>query len=103
VRNCAASRLAVSASRNATVRRRAGYRKEDIFARHGVIIRRSTLCDWFAAAADVALALYLRMGELVRQSTVVHADDTTVPLLQFASHPRPPSQHVSQIMWNWEH
>jgi transposase len=57
------------------------YRQEDIFARHGVVIRRSTLCDWIAAAADVALALYLRMGELVRQSKVIHTDDTTVPLL----------------------
>lgn len=57
------------------------YRQEDILARHGVIIRRSTLCDWIAEAADVALALYLRMGELVRQSKVIHTDDTTVPLL----------------------
>jgi transposase len=57
------------------------YRQEDIFARHGVIIRRSTLCDWIAEAADVALALYLRMGELVRQSKAIHTDDTTVPLL----------------------
>ncbi len=57
------------------------YRQEDIFARHGVVIRRSTLCDWIAGAAEIAQALSERMGELVRQSKAIHTDDTTVPLL----------------------
>jgi transposase len=37
------------------------YRQEDILARHGVLIRRSTLCGWIAAAADLAEPLYRRM------------------------------------------
>ena len=57
------------------------YRQEDIFSRHGIVIRRSTLCDWIAAAADLAEPLYARMCELVRGSKVIHTDDTTVPLV----------------------
>jgi transposase len=57
------------------------YRQEDIFSRHGITLRRSTLCDWIAAASDLAEPLYERMCALVRQSKVIHTDDTTVPLL----------------------
>lgn len=57
------------------------YRQEDIFSRHGILIRRSTLCDWIASAADLAEPLYARMCDLVRTSKVIHTDDTTVPLL----------------------
>jgi transposase len=57
------------------------YRLEDIAARHGLILRRSTLCDWIAAAADLALPLYERMKQLTLESHVLHTDDTTVKLL----------------------
>jgi transposase len=57
------------------------YRQEDIAARQGLILRRSTLCDWIAAAADLVLPLYERMKELALQSHVLHTDDTTVKLL----------------------
>lgn len=57
------------------------YRQEDILARYGVLLRRSTLCGWTAAAADLAEPLYWRMCELVVASLVVHTDDTPVKLL----------------------
>lgn len=57
------------------------YRQEDVHARHGIILRRSTLCDWIAAAADLAEPLYRRLCQLVLQSRVVGTDDTTVKLL----------------------
>ena len=57
------------------------YRQEDILSRHGVVIRRSTLCDWIASAADLAKPLWERMWELVLQSHVIHTDDTTVKML----------------------
>jgi transposase len=57
------------------------YRQEDIAARHGLLLRRSTLCDWIAAAADLALPLYERMKQLALRSRVLHTDDTTVKLL----------------------
>jgi len=43
------------------------YRQEDIAARHGITLRRSTLCGWIAAAADLALPLYQRMIALLKQ------------------------------------
>jgi transposase len=57
------------------------YRQEDVHARHGIILRRSTLCDWIAAAADLVEPLYRRMGELVLESRIIWTDDTTVKLL----------------------
>lgn len=57
------------------------YRQEDVAIRYGVVLRRSTLCDWIAAAADLAQPLYLRMGERVRASRIIHTDDTPVKLL----------------------
>src|SRR5262245_32439873 len=57
------------------------YRQEDEAARHGLMLRRSTLCDWVAAAADLVEPLYLRMRQLVLLSRVVHTDDTSVKLL----------------------
>ncbi len=58
------------------------YRLEEMSARHGVSLRRGTLCQWVAAAADLAAPLVKRMRELlVTQSRIIATDDTTVKLL----------------------
>ena len=57
------------------------YRQEDILSRHGIIIRRSTLCDWVAATADLLKPLYDLMGDRVRSSHVIHTDDTGIKML----------------------
>jgi transposase len=56
------------------------YRIEQIFARQHVAISRSTLCGWIAAAAVVVHSLYQLMCDRVRQSIVLHTDDTIVPI-----------------------
>lgn len=58
------------------------YRQEDIHSRLGTIIRRSTLCGWQAALAELSLALVLRMKHLVLQSQKIHTDDTTIKMLE---------------------
>ncbi len=58
------------------------YRQEDIHARLGKTIRRSTLCGWQAALAELALPLVMRMKHLVLQSEVIHTDDTSVKMLE---------------------
>ena len=58
------------------------YRIEQIFARQKVEISRSTLCGWIGAAARVVQPLYQLLCDRVRQSEVMHTDDTTVPILQ---------------------
>ena len=58
-----------------------GYRQEDIFSRHGVNIRRSTLYDWMAAVADLCEPLVELMKSKVLQSKVIHTDDTQVKLI----------------------
>ena len=58
-----------------------GYRMEDILFRHGVEIRRSTIYDWLAAAADLAKPLVDFMRHEVLQSKVIHTDDTQVKLI----------------------
>jgi transposase len=57
------------------------YRQEDIHARLGMTIRRSTLCGWQAALADLATPLVMRMKNLLLQSLVVHTDDTSIKVL----------------------
>ena len=56
-------------------------RQTEIFARHGVTLARQTLGDWVAAAADLLTPLYEDLKAAVLTSTVLHTDDTVVPVL----------------------
>ena len=58
-----------------------GYRLEDIFSRHGVEIRRSTIYDWFAGVAECVRPLYELMKQRVLSSRIIHTDDTQVKLI----------------------
>ena len=58
-----------------------GYRLEDIFSRHGVEVRRSTIYDWLSAVADLCEPLYELMKTRVLESNVIHTDDTQVKLI----------------------
>jgi len=58
-----------------------GYRQEDIFSRHGIEIRRSTIYGWLAAAADLCQPLVQLMQQKVLASKVIHTDDTQVKLI----------------------
>ena len=57
------------------------YRLEDILQRHSADIRRSTICDWMAAVADLLKPLYALMKQRVLASQVVQTDDTKVKLI----------------------
>src|SRR5277367_408958 len=57
------------------------YRQEDIFARHGLHLSRSTLCDWVSAAAELLEPLYELQRRLVLQSAALWTDDTPVTVL----------------------
>ena len=56
------------------------YRQEQIFARHGLEIARSTTCDWMASAAELLKPLYDEMVKEILQSRVLHTDDTRVSM-----------------------
>jgi len=56
-------------------------RQTEIFARHGVTLSRQTLCDWIGAGADLLEPLYRDLRASVLGSTVIHTDDTPVPVL----------------------
>jgi transposase len=58
-----------------------GYRLEDILTRHGVELRRSTIYDWLAGAADLAAPLVALLRQRVLESKVIHTDDTQVKLI----------------------
>lgn len=60
------------------------YRLEDILQRHGADIRRSTICDWMAAVADLLKPLYALMKQRVLASQVIQTDDTKVKLIDNA-------------------
>ena len=56
-------------------------RLEHIFQRHGLHIRRSTMCGWMGASAKLLSPLYDLMKREVLESTAIHTDDTPVPVL----------------------
>ncbi len=57
------------------------YRQEEIFARQGVLIRRSTLAGWMAQAAECLLPLQWLMIRRVLSGNVLGTDDTPVKVL----------------------
>lgn len=57
------------------------YRLEDIFARSGVHISRSTMCNWLAAVGELVRPLVELMTRRIRASKVIHTDDTRVPVI----------------------
>jgi transposase len=57
------------------------YRQQDVMARHGVFLSRSTLCGWLAQCAQLLLPLVELMGKRVVESGVINADETPVRVL----------------------
>jgi transposase len=56
------------------------YRLENIFARQQVHVARSTMCAWMQVAGELVRPLVELMKQRVKQSRVIHTDDTTVPI-----------------------
>src|SRR3954453_15392641 len=57
------------------------YRQAQIFARQGVELDRSTLCDWVGRACWWLEPLWCLLRRHVMSSTRIFADDTTLPVL----------------------
>ena len=57
------------------------YRQAEIYARAGVELDRSTLADWVGQSASLVGTLAAAVGAHVMAAERVHADDTTVPVL----------------------
>src|SRR5215213_6520660 len=57
------------------------YRQAGIFARHGIELDRSTLCDWVGRACWWLEPLWRLLHRHVMSSTRIFADDTTLPVL----------------------
>lgn len=56
------------------------YRLENVFARQKVHVARSTMCAWLSAGGVLLEPLLKLMIERVKQSRVIHTDDTRVPI-----------------------
>jgi transposase len=56
------------------------YRLENRFARQDIDIARSTMCGWMLAAAVLVTPLVELMALRVKQSRVIHTDDTRMPV-----------------------
>lgn len=57
------------------------YRQAEIYARNGIDLDRSTLADWVGQTAALMRPLVEAVGAHVMTAERVHADDTTVPVL----------------------
>ena len=56
------------------------YRLEKILGRHGVDIARSTMCAWMLSASELVGPLVELITTRVKQSKVIHTDETRVPV-----------------------
>jgi transposase len=56
------------------------HRLENIFRRHDVDLARSTMCDWMASVAEAFEPIVTLMSQEIRQSRVIHTDDSPVPV-----------------------
>lgn len=70
------------------------YRLERVYERQGLVLPRSTTCDWLAACAKILRPLYERMKSIVLQSRVLHTDDTKVKI-----HDPPPGATDLGRLW----
>jgi transposase len=57
------------------------YRQEEIYARVGVELERTTLADWVGGASQLLAPLVEALRRHVMSATKLHADDTPVPVL----------------------
>jgi hypothetical protein len=57
------------------------YRQAEIFARQGIALDRATLADWVGRAAWYLKPLYEALRADLMSSTVLFADETTLPVL----------------------
>ena len=57
------------------------YRLEQIAARDGVVLARSTLAEWIGRIGVVLHPLADRLGDLLRERVILHADETPVQQL----------------------
>ena len=57
------------------------YRQQDILARQGVELSRSTLCGWMRESAELLFPLYELFKQRVLSSHVLWTDDTPTPVL----------------------
>lgn len=58
------------------------YRLENIFARNGIEISRSTSCEWLARSAELLAPIFAELKRSVLASRVIHGDDTPVLCLE---------------------
>jgi transposase len=57
------------------------YRQQDVMARHGIVLSRSTLCGWLAQSAELLRPLVELMAKRVVESGLINADETPVRVL----------------------
>jgi transposase len=57
------------------------YRQEKIFARQGVDLPRSTLCDWVGWVADLCSPIVKEMKRGLFESVIIQSDDTPVRVM----------------------
>lgn len=62
------------------------HRLERVYERQGLLLPRSTLCDWMASSASLLRPLYDLMVAIVLQSRWLHTDDTPVKMQELLTH-----------------
>ena len=70
------------------------YRQSQMFERLGISFGRSLMCEYFKKTAEALKTLWQSMEKLVMQSSVIHADETSVKMLK-------PGEGKTKNSWIW--
>ena len=78
------------------------YRQAQIFARQGIALDRSTLCDWVGRACWWLEPLWRLVRRHVMSSTRIFADDTTLPVLDPGRGRTKVNELERLLPWTWK-
>lgn len=67
------------------------YRQETLFKQHGIELNRKTMADWMMKSAALFKPLYDLLHQQLLQQTVIHADETTLKVIN--------DERVKSYMW----
>ncbi len=62
------------------------YRQIAMFKQLGLTLSASTINGWFKDVCDLLRALYLRLGEVIKDSDYIQVDESTVPVVNDEKH-----------------
>jgi len=77
------------------------YRQSQIFAREGIDLARSTLCDWTMRVGELLKPIVMESKRQLLAGDFLQADETTIRTLRVKNRGRPPDKSHLAYLWGY--